>query len=58
VIALGRDEEDTCACAFEVQEPSKYIFHCSGFSADGGCWVSVHSKTKSARTWDLMAYRG
>jgi hypothetical protein len=40
------------------REPSKYIFQCSGFSAGGGCWVSVHSETKLARIWDLMAYRG
>jgi hypothetical protein len=38
--------------------PSRFNFQCSGFSVGGGCWVSVHSEMKSARIWDLMAYRG
>jgi hypothetical protein len=33
----------------KFREPSKYIFQCSGFSADGACWVSFHSETKSVR---------
>jgi hypothetical protein len=48
--ALVRDEEDTCSYSFGVQGTIKYIFQCSGFSVGGGCWVSIHSKTKSAMT--------
>jgi hypothetical protein len=42
VIALGGDEEYACPTPSGFREPSKYIFQCSGFSAGGGCWVSVH----------------
>jgi ABC-type taurine transport system substrate-binding protein len=30
----------------------------SGWIGAAGSWVSTHSATKSAKTWDLMAFRG
>jgi hypothetical protein len=41
-----------------MTEPLKYIIHLSCSIGADGVWISVHSATKSASTWDLMALRG
>jgi hypothetical protein len=58
VIVLGELKSTLASAPLRFREPSKYIFQCSGFSTGGGCLVYVHSKTKFARIWDLMACRG
>jgi hypothetical protein len=55
MITLGRNDRTPTSAPSRFREPSKYIFQCSGFSVGGGCRVSVHSETKSARIWDLIA---
>jgi hypothetical protein len=40
-----------------INDPSKYMVHCSAWSYAGGSWVSVHSARKSANTCDLIALR-
>jgi hypothetical protein len=41
-----------------ITEPSKYRVQHSTWICGGGNCVSVHSATKSAKIWDLMALRG
>jgi hypothetical protein len=41
-----------------ITEPSKYRVQHSAWICGGGNCVSVHSATKSAEIWDLMALRG
>jgi hypothetical protein len=41
-----------------ISDPSKYMVQSSGWIEAVGSWVSTHSATKSAKTWDLMAFRG
>jgi hypothetical protein len=40
-----------------ITEPSKYRVQHSAWICGGGNYVSVHSATKSAKIWDLMALR-
>jgi hypothetical protein len=41
-----------------ISDPSKNMVQSSGWIGAVGSWVSTHSATKSAKTWDLMAFRG
>jgi hypothetical protein len=41
-----------------INDPSKYMVQSSGWIEAVGSWVSTHSATKSAKTWDFMAFRG
>jgi hypothetical protein len=41
-----------------ITDPSKYRVQHSAWVYGGGNCVSVHSATKSAKIWDLMALRG
>jgi ABC-type taurine transport system substrate-binding protein len=41
-----------------ISDPSKYMVQSSGWIGAVGSWVSTHSATKSAKTWDLIAFRG
>jgi hypothetical protein len=41
-----------------INKPSKYMVQYSWSMIAGGIWISVHSVTKSASTWDLMAAEG
>ena len=41
-----------------ISDPSKNMVQSSGWIGAVGNWVSTHSATKSANTWDLMAFRG
>jgi ABC-type taurine transport system substrate-binding protein len=41
-----------------ISDPSKYMVQSSGWIGAVGSWVSTHSAMKSAKTWDLMAFRG
>jgi hypothetical protein len=41
-----------------MTEPSKYMVEFSCLIDAGGVWISIHSATKSASTWDLIALRG
>jgi ABC-type taurine transport system substrate-binding protein len=41
-----------------ISDPSKNMVQSSGWIGAIGSWVSTHSATKSAKTWDLMAFRG
>jgi hypothetical protein len=41
-----------------ISDPSKYIVQYSYSTGASGVWVSIHSVTKSASSWDLMAFRG
>ena len=41
-----------------ISNLSKYIIQYSWSTTAGGIWISVHSATKSASTWDLMIVRG
>jgi hypothetical protein len=41
-----------------ISDPSKNMVQSSGWIGAAGSWVSTHSATKSAKTWDLMAFRG
>jgi hypothetical protein len=41
-----------------ITEPSKYRVQHSAWICGGSNCVSVHSATKSAKIWDLMALRG
>ena len=40
---------------FFISDPLKYIIQYSWSMTAGGIWTSVHSATKLASTWDLMA---
>jgi len=40
---------------FFISDSSKYIIQYSWSTTTGGIWTSVHSLTKSANTWHLMA---
>jgi hypothetical protein len=39
-----------------ISDPSKYIIQYSCSTKAGGIWVSVHSTTKLASTYDLMDF--
>jgi hypothetical protein len=39
-----------------ISDPSKYMVQSFGWIRAFGNWVSTHSATKSAKTWDLMAF--
>jgi hypothetical protein len=39
-----------------INDPSKNMVQSSGWIGAAGSWVSTHSATKSAKTWDLMAF--
>jgi ABC-type taurine transport system substrate-binding protein len=41
-----------------ISDPSKNMVQSSSWIGAAGSWVSTHSATKSAKTWDLMAFRG
>jgi hypothetical protein len=41
-----------------ISDPSKYMVQSFGWIGAVGSWVSTHSATKFAKTWDLMAFRG
>jgi hypothetical protein len=41
-----------------ITDPWKYRVQHSAWICGGGNYVSVHSATKSAKIWDLMALRG
>jgi hypothetical protein len=41
-----------------INDPSKYMVQSSGWIGAVGSWASTHSATKSAKTWDFMAFRG
>jgi hypothetical protein len=41
-----------------ISDPSKNMVQSSDWIGAAGSWVSTHSATKSAKTWDLMAFRG
>jgi hypothetical protein len=41
-----------------INDPSKNMVQSSGWIGTVGSWVSTHSAMKSAKTWDLMAFRG
>jgi hypothetical protein len=41
-----------------ITEPSKYRVQHSAWICGGSNCASVHSVTKSAKIWDLMALRG
>jgi hypothetical protein len=41
-----------------INDPSKYMVQSSGSIGVVGSWVSTHSATKSAKTWDFMAFQG
>jgi hypothetical protein len=41
-----------------ISDPSKYMVQSSGWIGAVGNWVSTHLATKSAKTWDFMAFRG
>jgi hypothetical protein len=40
-----------------ISNPLKYIIQYSYSTGTGGIWVLVHSTTKFASTWDLMAFQ-
>jgi hypothetical protein len=39
-----------------ISDPSKNMVQSFGWIRAAGSWVSTHSATKSAKTWDLMAF--
>jgi hypothetical protein len=39
-----------------ISDPSKYMVQSSGWIGAAESWVSTHSATKFAKTWDLMAF--
>jgi hypothetical protein len=41
-----------------LSDPSKYIFQLSRKVSSVGCWISVHSATKSVSAYDFIAFRG
>jgi hypothetical protein len=41
-----------------ISDPSKNMVQSFGWIRAAESWVSTHSTTKSAKTWDLMAFRG
>jgi hypothetical protein len=41
-----------------ISDLSKNMVQSSGWIEAVGSWVSTHSATKFAKTWDLMAFRG
>jgi hypothetical protein len=41
-----------------ISNPSKYMVQSSAWIGAVGNWVPTHSATKSAKTWDFMAFRG
>jgi hypothetical protein len=41
-----------------ISDPSKYMVQSLGWIGAVGNWVSTHSATKSAKTWDFMAFQG
>jgi hypothetical protein len=57
VLSEGRDEEQAHACPCFISDPSKNMVQSSCWIGATGSWVSTHSATKSAKTWDLMAFR-
>jgi hypothetical protein len=58
VITLRGDEEYTGTHSFEVQGTIKVHLLVLRLLLQWGWWVFVHSETKLARIWDLIAYRG
>jgi hypothetical protein len=54
----GETKSRPAAAPVFITEPSKYrVQHSAWICGSGNC-VSVHSATKSAKIWDLMALRG
>jgi hypothetical protein len=58
VLPEGRDEEQAAPAPVFINDPSKNMVESSGWIGAAGSWVSTHSATKSAKTWDLIAFRG
>ena len=54
----GQNKDSPVLTPFFISDPPKYIVQYSWSMAAGGIWISVHSATKLASTWDLMAVRG
>jgi hypothetical protein len=51
----GEAKTSPTPAPFFINEPSKCIVQYSWSTAIGGIWTSVHSVTKSASSWDLIA---